>query len=117
MPTARDIAEQFVQHVNKHDPDALLELFATDAVLDAPRGIGTLNGRTAIRGFYSDLMFPSKPRVRAQHFIEAGSECVVELETRVDAEIDGAPAGVQHLAEVFELGDDGLIRRLAIYMR
>jgi hypothetical protein len=44
---AQTAAERYIQLVNARDLDALVELFATDAVVDAPTGSTAATSRSA----------------------------------------------------------------------
>src|SRR2546423_5402627 len=56
--TSRDLVEltrRGYESFSRRNLDALLSLFAPDAVFDtSPAGLGTYKGETAIRGFFED---------------------------------------------------------------
>ena len=108
----RRAAEAYVEHVNARDADALLGLFAADALLLAAGG-QTLQGSEEIRAFYESAVFPPAPVVRAVRFIEQGDTCAMELEATTSA----APDLTAHLIDVLTVDAAGAITRLAIYMR
>lgn len=98
--------------VNGRDLDALVELFATDAVVLAPTG-DQCDGREAIRAFYRDTVFANGAGVRPTRHHDAGTTCVMEL----DAVIEGLTGPAPQLVDVFTIDDDGRIARLAVYVR
>lgn len=108
----RRAAETYLACVNARDGDALLELFAPQALVLAAGG-QTIRGRDEIRAFYAGAVFPPAPVVRALRFVEQGDTCAVELEATTSA----APDLAAHLIDVFTVDQAGLITRIAIYMR
>jgi hypothetical protein len=96
--------------VNTKDAAALERLFAADAVAVNP--FGTFTGRDAVLGFYDQYVFANDVTVEATHVIDAGRDCVVELDGTTPATPD-----VQHMVDLFTVGDDGRVTRLSIYRR
>ena len=107
---ARQAADRYVECVNSTDLDGLLALFAADAVLTPPRGVPECRGGDAIRSFYANVVFQQAPAVTPTNVVEQGNQCVAEL----TAVMNGEPS---HLIDVFEVGDEGTVTRLAIYLR
>ncbi len=107
---ARQAVDRYVESVNTTDLDGLLGLFAADAVLTPPRGVPECRGTDAIRSFYADIVFQQAPVVTPTNVVEQGNQCVAEL----TAVMNGEPS---HLIDVFEVGGDGLVTRLAISLR
>jgi hypothetical protein len=110
MADARGAATAYLAAVNDHDRGALVGLFAPDAVAVNP--FGTFQGREAILGFYDEFVFANDVTVEATNVVDAGTTCVVELDGRTPA-IDE----VQHMVDLFTVGADGRVTRLAIYRR
>ncbi|WP_232663166.1 YybH family protein [Pseudonocardia sp. TRM90224] len=50
-----DLSRLFIERVNTHDVDGLVELYEPDAVLATPDG-GTARGAAEIRAFYAALI-------------------------------------------------------------
>lgn len=107
---ARTAADAYLEAVSSRHADRLRALFAPDAV--ALNTVGEYRGVDAILGFYVDLVFANSVTVEATAIYEAGDTCVVELEGRVPGSAD-----VQRMVDIFTVGSDGLITRLAIYRR
>ena len=110
MSAAREAGEAYQRHVAAADADALVALFADDAVLLHPAG--EFHGQTAIRGFYEANVLPHKVRMDAVSWVVDGTTCVFELEARAAAS-GPATYAIDHMT----VGPDGRITRLAIYYR
>lgn len=109
MNHARQLAEQYLAHVNAADLDRLAGLFADDAVVMHPAG--TFQGPEAIRGFYAENVLVFHPTITATSWLGNGDRCVFEMEGRV-AGADMVQYAIDHLTAVGER-----IGRLAIYYR
>ena len=77
----RRFAERYVEIVNRGDYGELADLFAEDAVWLGPNR-QELAGRPAIGAFYERFLGEITPQIRIAHYVEAGDECVYELEAR-----------------------------------
>jgi ketosteroid isomerase-like protein len=56
-PDLVKLVRQAVEGATRHDFDALMSFYAPDAVWDlSPMGVGTFEGRAAIRGFVEDWL-------------------------------------------------------------
>ena len=110
MSAARATAEAYQTHVNSGDADALVALFADDAVMLHP--VGEFHGPVAIRGFYETNVLPFHVRMDATSWVHDERTCVFEIEARAQAG-GAATYAIDHLT----VNDDGRITRLAVYYR
>ncbi|HEX7095995.1 MAG TPA: nuclear transport factor 2 family protein [Acidimicrobiales bacterium] len=107
---ARHAAEAYQTHISAGDADALIALFAPDAVVLHPAG--EFRGPDAIRGFYETNVLPFGVVMDAVSWVSDHRTCVFEIEAHAAS---GGPAmyAIDHLT----VDDDGRIARLAIYYR
>lgn len=100
------------------DADALLSLYAEDAVLESPlvphllgTQSGRLQGRQELRRLF-DLLAERKPPARQYYrtgYLTDGRRLIWEYPR------DAGKGGQMDFAEVMELNDDGLIQRHCVY--
>ena len=110
MSAARRAAEAYQRHVNAGDADALVGLFADDAVLLHPAG--EFRGPDEIRGFYETNVLPFAVVMDAVSWVHDERTCVFEVEARAAAG-GAATYAIDHLTADAE----GRIHRLAVYYR
>jgi ketosteroid isomerase-like protein len=116
-PDLVERVQQGLEAVNRGDLDALLSLYAPDAVFDfSQRGVGTFEGSAALRGFlndywgsFDDLAF----ELEETHVLDNGAVLAVVSQW-------ARPIGVTghvHTREgwVFSFSTDGMIVRLSTY--
>jgi limonene-1,2-epoxide hydrolase len=110
MTDARTTADRYVEVATADGKDALATLFAPDAVFHAPDG-STYHGRDEIAAFYRRHLANVVPTFHIHRGVVDGSDCWIEL-------ADGTPENPTLLAgSHFTVDDDGLITRLAVYLR
>lgn len=113
---ARRAAETYRRAVNAKDLALLRGIFAPDVVLQVPAALtpgdpsGTFRGVEAAMGFFAHVSFPDRADLFYRHVYEDGRTCVVELEGRL-------PDRVVEAVDIFTVGDDGLVTRMAVYAR
>ncbi|MCU1376585.1 MAG: hypothetical protein JWO68_3871 [Actinomycetia bacterium] len=107
--SALEVAQAYQTHINDGDADALLALFADDAVVLHP--VGEFHGPAEIRGFYEANVLPFHIRMGAVSWVHDDDRCVFEIEARAEA---GGPAtyAIDHMTV-----EGGHIVRLAVYYR
>jgi ketosteroid isomerase-like protein len=109
MNAAQSAAEAYVHCVNSKDLEGLIALFRSDA--SVLHRIGRFDGFDAIRGFYEEHIFPLATRIDGERFVTTDNDCVLEA-------VAAAESGLRtEIADVFTVGSDGLVTRLAIYLR
>ena len=84
---ARRAADAYIARVNERDLDALVALFAPDALLLAAGG-QRLAGADEIRAFYASMVIAAQPSVRGVNFVQQDATCVMELEATTPAAPD-----------------------------
>jgi limonene-1,2-epoxide hydrolase len=110
MKDARLTADRYVEVATADGKEALATLFAPDAVFHAPDG-STYQGRGEIAAFYRRHLANVVPAFHIHRAVSDGGNCWVEL-------ADGTPESPTLLASNhFSVDDDGLITRLAVYLR
>ena len=110
--TAKPVSQQYVEAVNAADLDAVMALFADDAVLQHPMGVFT--DPAGMAGFYRDVVFAGKAVTEIVTSARDGGYEWPEIEaTSRLADTDEKV----HAADLFEIDDAGDIVRLAIYYR
>ena len=110
MSAARTAAEAYQRHINAGDADALMALFADDALLLHP--VGTFTGASEIRTFYETNVLPFAVTMDAVSWVHDDDTCVFEVEARASA--GGAAT---YAIDRLTVDGDGRIVRLAIYYR
>jgi hypothetical protein len=117
MPsTARDAADTYHQSVNTKDLMLLRTIFADDATLAVPVAItpgnptGTFHGIDDVMGFFERVSFPDKAILTYTHVYETHDTCVVEL-------VGELPDRTVEAVDIFTVGGDGLVIRMAVYAR
>jgi hypothetical protein len=110
MPGARDTADHYVQVATADGKDALANLFALNAVFLAPDG-NVYRGRDDIDAFYRRHLANIVPTFHIHRAVTDGDSCWIEL-------ADGSDEDPTLLASNhFTVDQDGLITRLAVYLR
>ena len=110
VPLSERVARLYIQRSNAVDYAGMADLFAADAEW-YPLTATPTRGAAAIRAAYLVRVRPmNRPIVNARYYT-AGAVCVVEFEVDLG---DGSAAGI---VDIFTVGDDGLIVRLAVYRR
>ena len=117
--TTRDLVEltrRGYESFSRRDLDALLSLFAPDAVLDtSPAGLGTYKGETAIRGFFEDWIgafeeFEFEP----EQIRDLGNGVVFAVARQTARPLGSAGTVQMHQGNVF-VWVEGLIQRNTHY--
>jgi len=103
-------AQRYVELATGDAKGNLADLFAEDAVFHNPEG-GVTRGREAIRAFYERRLADLTPAFHIARMAAGGDECWVELAYGDDA----APDLVA--TDHFTVGPDGLITRMAVFLR
>lgn len=107
---ASDAAAAYIQAVNDGSLEDIALLFHEDAVVI--NATGELIGQDRILTFYRETVFPNRVSVTPVRIYDAGDTCVVELEGRVPPASDA-----QQMVDIFTVGGDGRISRMAVYRR
>ena len=117
MPkTARDAADTYREAVNTKSLDLLRTIFAEDATLQVPAALtpddptGTFRGIDNVMGFFAHVSFPDKAILTYTHVYEDGNTCVVELTGEL-------PDRTVEALDIFTVGNDGQVTRMAVYAR
>ncbi len=121
--SAREIAARYVELFNSKQFDQVGELWAGDGV--AYNGFGqVLEGKSAIKSFYSAFYGQDIPPIRARSFMEDKEKnvCAVEIEMQLVQDDEGnwtrgpegsfAPASLDQ----FYLDDQGKVKKMIAYM-
>jgi hypothetical protein len=115
---ARAAADTYRESVNTKNLDLLRTIFADDVelvvptmALDLKNPDGRFHGIDQAMEFFATTSFPAQAILTYTHVYETDHSCVVELSGRL-------PAGnsVEAL-DIFTVGDDGLVKRMAVYAR
>jgi ketosteroid isomerase-like protein len=115
---ARTAADTYRESVNTKDLDLLRTIFAEDVELVVPTMAmdlknpdGRFQGIDQTMEFFATTSFPAEAILTYTHVYETEDSCVVELSGRL-------PAGnsVEAL-DIFTVGGDGLVKRMAVYAR
>ncbi len=115
---ARVAAETYRESVNSKNLDLLRTIFADDVelvvptmALDLKNPDGAFHGIDEAMEFFATTSFPAQAILTYTHVYETDDSCVVELAGRL-------PAGnsVEAL-DIFTVGGDGLVKRMAVYAR
>lgn len=105
---AREVVDRYVARANARDVDALMQLFAEDAVVE--HETGRFEGRDAIRGLYADVILPINPQMGVAAYEDRADGCRVVFETTTDA----FPGQTLRVVDRFLLDDDDRIAHLHI---
>ena len=109
-PMDHDLNKRYFAAIRGRDVEALLALFADDAVMILPDG-KELAGKDALRTMY-DYVFGTDPPPPYATASVAGPDSVA---TEIEAILaDGTP---RRTANFFYLDEHGLIKRLSVYRR
>jgi limonene-1,2-epoxide hydrolase len=106
----RQVVDRYVEVATADGKAALASLFAPDAVFHAPDG-ATYHGREQIAAFYERHLADVVPTFHVHRAVVAGNDCWVEL---ADPPLD---APVLLAGSHYTVDPDGLITRLAVYLR
>jgi ketosteroid isomerase-like protein len=108
------VVERYLDRLVAHDWDAMAACLAEDVVRVGPFG-DTYTPRDIYVAFLTELM-PALPgySMRIDRVVSSGPTVLVELTEIVD--IGGSPLETPE-ALVFDLGDDGRIVHIAIYIQ
>jgi ketosteroid isomerase-like protein len=111
---ATEVVERFLDRMAAHDWDAMSACVADDVVRVGPFG-DTYEGRESYVAFVAGLL-PTLAgyEMRVHRVVAAGHVAVAELTETV--ELDGRPV-VTPEALVFDVGGDGRIRHISIYVQ
>ncbi len=109
-PLAEQVARDYIRRSNAVDYAGMADLFAEDAEW-YPLIATPTRGAEAIRaGYLNNVRATNRPIINDRYYT-AGDVCVVEFE------VDLGDAGRAGIVDIFTVGKDGLIRRLAVYRR
>ena len=114
-PDPVELSRRLREAANRRDFDAMLSFFAPDAVLENAEGLGTFEGKAAIRRFWQDWFATYEELwVERDEALDLGNGVVFGvLATR--ARIVGSSGEVRQRNAVISEWADGLILRMTLY--
>ena len=112
MTPARRFADEYVDIVNRGEYHQLADLFARDALFLGPGG-QVLQGREEIAAFYIRFLGEIRPKIRIAAYVEAGNDCVYELEALTANHDDYVLGAIDHAT----LDADGKVTRFAVFVK
>jgi hypothetical protein len=108
----RLFAETYVDTINRGAYGSLRHLFAPAAVFLGP-GNRTVLGDEAIGAFYESFLPGLAPQIRISSYVEAGDDCVFELEAVLRDTSEPTLGGIDHAT----IGPDGRVVRMAVFTK
>jgi len=108
--TPTDLAHSYFEAMRARDLEAVVGLFADDAVMVLPDGHEVV-GRADLRALYTRIFATSAPTPAPVAIIVTPACAAVEIETRLG---DGS---LRRTANFFHLDGAGRIVRLSVYKR
>lgn len=109
-PLPLQTARRYVAVAVADGKGKLADLFAVDAEFHNPRGV-IVRGRENIRAFYAEHLANVVPAFHISRSVVDGAQCWIEL-------ANGSPDAPDLVAaNHFTVGADGLITRLAVFLR
>lgn len=109
----RAVVETYVEASNRNDKQAVLALFAPDAVWHDPVGAPPHVGHDGVGAFFDQARtMADRLEMRIRDVIACGSEAAALLE--IEATI-GDGGMILDVVETFELDEDGRIRLMKAY--
>jgi hypothetical protein len=115
MPgSSRELAEQYLEYARTGDHEAIIAMFADDAVLEPPdrSAIPEVRGIDALRAHYHRSVTTRTPKIEATNWVVDGLRCVVELTASYDDE-----PGDLRIVDVFSFDKAGKIAHMTAYHR
>ncbi len=110
----QEIMQLYIERVDAMDVDAILELYAEDAVVEDPVGAPCHVGKADIDQFYREGLTRSKMRASLQGPVRATDAGSGAMAFRVDV-LDGEMPGSIDVIDVMEFNEQGLIRSMKAY--
>lgn len=110
----QEFMQLYIERVDAMDVDAILELYAEDAVVEDPVGAPCHVGKAAIEQFYREGLTRSKMRASLQGPVRATDVGSGAMAFRVDV-LDGEMPGSIDVIDVMEFNEQGLIRSMKAY--
>jgi ketosteroid isomerase-like protein len=111
----RGIVERYLDAVASHDWDVVDDCIADDIVRVGPYG-DRYTGRGEYLAFIADLMPTLAGYAMKLHRVTYASDALAYVELSETMELDGKPMRTPEVL-VFELGGDGRIARVEIYIQ
>jgi hypothetical protein len=108
----RQLADRYVDIVNRGAYHELQHLFADDAVFYAP-GQRVLHGSGEIATFYQEFLPTITPQIRLATYVESGNHCVYELEAKLAGTTEWIMGAIDHAT----VNAEGKITRFAVYTK
>lgn len=105
-----NLARAYYRTVNSADLEALLKLFASDAVFTLPDG-RRVEGIDAIRAMYTGVFDRGGPQPSPVRIVPGTDAVAAEVEVRL------ADGSVLTMASFFEVDDEGLFTSVGVYRR
>jgi steroid delta-isomerase len=111
--TVRSVVDEYVAASNSGDREAVLALFAPDAVWHDPVGQPPHTGREGISAFYDQTRtMADRIEMKPSDVIVCGNEAAMVFEIHVTI---GDGGMVMDAVETFEVNDDGKISGMKAY--
>lgn len=105
---------RYVERVDAGDIDAIVALYADEAVVEDPVGNPPIRGRAAIEQFYRQGLGMSKVTATLTGPVRATLNGCGAMPFRVDMTWDGQPCSL-HVIDVMEFDAAGKIRSMKAY--
>jgi ketosteroid isomerase-like protein len=111
----RGIVERYLDAIASHDWDVVDDCIADDIVRVGPYG-DRYTGRGEYLAFIAELMPTLAGYAMTLHRVTYASDALAYVELSETVELDGKPMRTPEVL-VFELGGDGRIARVEIYIQ
>ncbi len=105
-----NLARAYYRTVNSADIEALLKLFAADAVFTLPDG-RQVEGFAAIRQMYAGVFAKGGPQPHPIRIVPGSDAVAAEVEVRL------ADGSVLNMASFFEVDGEGRFTSVGVYRR
>jgi ketosteroid isomerase-like protein len=112
MTPPRRFAEAYVDIINRGAYGELGDLFAPDAIFLGPNR-QEFRGRAEISNFYRQFLSEITPSIRIVSYVEQASDCVYELEAKVQGDAEYRLGAIDHAT----LDANGRVKRFTVWTK
>ena len=114
-PDLVELSRRFHEAASRLDFDAMVSFYAPDAVVEGRASGMTLEGRTAIRGFFEDMTVAYEEfKLRSEEMLDLGNG-VVFVVSRSSGRPVGGTGRVENRVVIVAVWEEGLVVRATTY--